>query len=475
MEQFVSNSSIDQTQLPNDAAASRLAISAHELLSKPGSSHSPHGMHSSGSAFLPPMEIYEFETRAQNLLADVPVDENKHFKAEDLVRLVQDPKVKGQDAVTLGALYLTYKDDKGDLGREQISHMHLAAEQEQRNFNDLKKLKSSKGFAAVDKNHDGFVNANELKSAPGLKDLTSRAPVLHDMFVDHPEGLKTEDFDRAYNATVKSVDDTRQLMLYSDVLGARLSEARSRTLYGDDKTADGVLRMEDVVQGATGDCYFMAGLAKAAESQPQLIRDAIVDNHDNTYTVTFKGDVDHPVTIPAPTDSELALYARGSEHGIWPAVMEKAYARYEVDVLKRPLNGGTLQDAVDGGYNKEVIELLTGNRATELYTPTVPFRAQDGHRIPNPMSGAQLEDKLTQALDAGKLIALKAMNPEKLPLGLQDHHAYSVVSISNVGDVIVRDPRGTNNPFGWEYTTLTKSDLQKFDLEFNVETDEKLH
>jgi len=66
-------------------------------------------------------------------------------------------------------------------------------------------------------------------------------------------------------------------------------------------------------------------LAAQAKQDPAAIRDAIKTNTDGTFTVTFKGDKTHTVTIAAPTEAELALYNGGSSDGMWPAIMEKAF------------------------------------------------------------------------------------------------------------------------------------------------------
>src|SRR4029453_6235089 len=60
----------------------------------------------------------------------------------------------------------------------------------------------------------------------------------------------------------------------------------------------------------------------------QSIKDMIHVNDDGTYTVTFPGAPDQPVTVAAPTDAELARYAGGSDCGTWAAVLEKAYGKY---------------------------------------------------------------------------------------------------------------------------------------------------
>jgi hypothetical protein len=44
--------------------------------------------------------------------------------------------------------------------------------------------------------------------------------------------------------------------------------------------------------------------------------------------VTFHGLPDEPITVDRSTVVELAVYARPTRHGIWPAILEKAYGVY---------------------------------------------------------------------------------------------------------------------------------------------------
>src|SRR5262249_2412454 len=119
------------------------------------------------------------------------------------------------------------------------------------------------------------------------------------------------------------------------------------------------IKPEAVLQGRINDCPFLADLAALAGTPDgkQAIKDMIHANADGTYTVTFPGAPDQPITVAAPTDSELAYYAGGSDCGTWASVLEKAYGKY-LDA-----NNIVPQDGVPSGSPMPGFELLTGKTA----------------------------------------------------------------------------------------------------------------
>ena len=120
----------------------------------------------------------------------------------------------------------------------------------------------------------------------------------------------------------------------------------------------------DVVQGLLGDCGTMATIAAIAYRHPELIRDAIRDNGDGTYTVTFweAGEFPwepawqpHEVTVDATlplNDFGWPLYARTPNGELWPAILEKAWAMYSEGYQR-----------MNGGLEFGILEGLTGRPA----------------------------------------------------------------------------------------------------------------
>lgn len=110
--------------------------------------------------------------------------------------------------------------------------------------------------------------------------------------------------------------------------------------------ADGVLfgqdgpRTLDIDQGALGTCFLMSSLGSIAAKNPQAIRDMIIDNGDDTYTVRFFNGataeyytVDRFLPVNAAGDLVYALGGRAASLSaataasspLWFALVEKAY------------------------------------------------------------------------------------------------------------------------------------------------------
>ena len=73
-----------------------------------------------------------------------------------------------------------------------------------------------------------------------------------------------------------------------------------------------------------GDCYLLGPIAGAVHLAPQAIRDMIHPARNEGFEVAFGNG--EKIRVPALTDAELLLGAKmDASHGIWLAVLEKAY------------------------------------------------------------------------------------------------------------------------------------------------------
>jgi hypothetical protein len=87
----------------------------------------------------------------------------------------------------------------------------------------------------------------------------------------------------------------------------------------------------DIRQGATGDCYLLAGLAAIADDSPQAIRNQVVDFDDGTYGVKLGNNfyrVDNDLPVWSASSTAPANASLGADASMWVAVVEKAFAHY---------------------------------------------------------------------------------------------------------------------------------------------------
>lgn len=147
-----------------------------------------------------------------------------------------------------------------------------------------------------------------------------------------------EDYEHALHQGKQKVTDPVLLAQLARCAMERVRDIQKlqHALYRDKDDPVKSIKPEAVRQGMVGDCYFLALLASIAATNPQMIVKMIEDNHDGTYTVTFPGARAEPVQIEAPTTIELALYARLTEWGTWPAVLEKAYGAFVAELAEHP-------------------------------------------------------------------------------------------------------------------------------------------
>ena len=100
-------------------------------------------------------------------------------------------------------------------------------------------------------------------------------------------------------------------------------------LYG----STGAASIEDICQGADGDCELLSGLADDIVNHPQLLSSMIVANGNGTYGVRFYvngNEIWETVNDELPTASGELVNAHNFDlqnSALWVALIEKAYAQ----------------------------------------------------------------------------------------------------------------------------------------------------
>lgn len=277
------------------------------------------------------------------------------------------------------------------------------------------------------------------------------------------------DVDSQGNHLVRMKDGSMQIHKPDGTMETRPAE--KLPLYGNPDNPLASIVPSAVDQGNIGNCYFMAALAAVADTDPQAIKEMIKDNGDGTYTVTFPGDKDHPVRVYAPTPEEMATFAgTDGEHGIWSAVIEKAF---------REKSGSTYNDRGNTvGYG---LQILTGQNVNvtdfTFFSLQGVVRGPDGKPllgVPWPFSDTSNEEvdrRLREAIandlpivastsvDSGLASKIGiSNNPGEIP----SSHVYTVVDYDAESKAVkLRNPWGSGGQYG-EFFTLSLDEFTKY-------------
>lgn len=248
---------------------------------------------------------------------------------------------------------------------------------------------------------------------------------------------------------------------------------------------DGV-KPQDIKQGGTGDCYFLSSMASLAQNHPDLIQNNIKPNPDGTYTVTFHVPpgfdvlkalgpaggiaeeklldtantlantfgVNVPMqTVQVTVDGDLPhndqsgnlQYANTPNNELWPAVMEKAYAKL----------WGNYGAVGSGGDPAAAMRALTGGAVTHYGLDSSSLEPLIGVNLKtNPNSAAQLDsiyDNVKAATDGQKMVVATTYgaNPAQPLNGIVGAHAYTVMGVQEENGqkyVVLRNPWGYQEP-----------------------------
>lgn len=200
----------------------------------------------------------------------------------------------------------------------------------------------------------------------------------------------------------------------------------------------------DIVQGQSGDCWYMASLAAIAQTDPNQITQDIVGLNDGTFLVRFFSGAtpvyEHlDATLPTNTNGNLIYSKLGQNNSLWVPLMEKALAAFRY--------GGDSYSNLDGGWMNEAYSDL-GITSTNTFYWT---------------SASALLTQIQNELNSGEAVTAGILTvPSGTPL--ITNHAYSVVAVTtdsngNLIGLEVRNPWGVVGISGYAgnngYLTIT--------------------
>lgn len=238
--------------------------------------------------------------------------------------------------------------------------------------------------------------------------------------------------------------------------------------------ADGVLfgpdgpRALDIDQGALGDCYLLASLASIAAKNPQAIRDMIIDNGDDTYTIRFfNGDREEYVTVDRylPVNSAgnlvFALGGRAASLSaadaaaspLWFALIEKAFVIaassgwIEDQSRSNDYGGAGSGDGIASGNAALTLPHLLGP-TTVRDESTVVYDEVDGALVLNrEQSQARFLEFKQQLIAAAYEYSLLSTPDSVNSSRLVKNHCYVVFAASEQGLTLFNPHGGANAVF----------------------------
>lgn len=341
-------------------------------------------------------------------------------------------------------------------------------------------------FDELDKDADGFIAWDEVEKF----DTTKADPdkLQRGRLVRHLEqnwgSIESASNDELFleNSGITRADLEAYHKNYRGSAPKTLNEIATSLQYYDSRIsnsndqlfATGQAPLESVIpqavdQGEVPDCYFLGPLASLASSEAgkRKILDMITVNEDQisgkkTYTVTFPSDPAHPVTVDAPTDTELARFAGDNRYGFWAPLMEKAFGAYQ---------------ARQSGKDYALPQLAIAPGALLSNVGSV-FSAGKSH-VSNPRNYSEsgLVETIEQALEGGNFVALSSyattiVDGKRVPsdysvakLGLPTNHAFGVVDYDrDTDELTLYNPWGNGEPTAKEFRDGIDDGLFKLPL-----------
>lgn len=205
--------------------------------------------------------------------------------------------------------------------------------------------------------------------------------------------------------------------------------------------------LTDPVQGGLGDCYFIAALSSVAWARPYVIaqrtRATGLGQQQFMDMIEFYSGgkwtkIEVSELIPMISPGNLFIYARSSEAGeIWPAVYEKAYAKWRTNDSGDQPN----YNPIAGGDPVGAMQQLTG------LTPTyIGNSSLSAHDIWQKVRGNSISRKTFNPMVAWTYGTAPSSNVNYNNAHLVANHAYTILGwqyINNQEYIVLRNPWGS--------------------------------
>jgi hypothetical protein len=431
------------------------------------------------------LKAWEIPGELTKLFSKIRTNGDGKIDLDELGRAVQDNTHTGKAAQALAAVYALRGALAGSdraISRENLSKLSDLQEVSKLlpTFDMVGKigqlLLSSENFPA----DSNGVSKDLLLQRSQSKDLTAEERTLLGVAVGSFEDLRRLAGTQGDGLTRDAMRKLRDLgSEYAGVALTRKLEAVTRSVSEVQKLDTSLLFSdsgwlswfqtkavvpEAIQQGIVEDCNLLAPMASLARVNSAALRQMITPGGNGEFTVTFPGVPHEPITVKSPSQAELGLYSQSTKHGIWPAVIEKAFGEYvrrhpdTVGLAVPPCTAGAPPaECLSKGGLWEGINVLTGRQAQ-----VVDLRRQHD---------SDFAVNLKSALDRGAVVTIASRQSFFRRPGdvIQNSHNYSVFGFDphgpGDGTLILRDPYGKRSPVG-EHTIEVRVDRLHHDFQW---------
>lgn len=414
------------------------------------------------------LEAKKLQSFVQNNFKNIDQDKDGFLSKGELNKALSDNRFSAEDKQIISKL----KSDIGDL--EEYSNDEWGDENDGITLKDMNKFVQEKeglsknlqrskismevdpivkyvkdNFKKLDQNNDGFISKGELDKLIHSSDIKGDEAAMisglrrgiedleeysNDEWFDENDGITIKDINKFLEKAQSNPNDSTVNSILS---GYKASKERidnaSHDLYANSSNPLASINVDNITQGTIGDCFFISAVAGVAARDPQAIKDMIKDNNDGTYTVKFPG-APKPITVKAPSDGEIGMYATSGKDGMWLTLLEKAYAQLRNASSSKSDNP---HNAIDGGdFQDASIKLLTGHKVN---TDSLTLNSRDTTRK-RLMSALNPEDGIKRVVTAS---TFADGDSDK---NLASNHVYTILSYDPKTDTVkVRNPWGAGN------------------------------
>lgn len=413
-----------------------------------------------------PVDISALKSILETTFNRIDENNNGFLSYDEMTKAIADPSFKGNQAILLGLLRLSFPQSGGGaallhpdsgIDLELTKGVSLQGAKLLLGLLDmsqkegislaviLDKLRnggaSEKFWNEIDRNNDAVLTKDELKAAASSKNLPDDAKEAASIIEHNLDFLARlhEDGDGARGV---SIEDMRELLQECQTLERvepnlqgylerqRAMHNISTDLFADMKDPLKSIRPEAVKQGFVGSCFFLSAVAVMAASDPERLAQMITAR-DGGYRVRFPGANGIEVTVPALTETEMALYSGCSKYGTWVGVLEKAYGQLLARHAEFRPRGGYIDAPVpenlDGGGFDEALKMLSGSSTDQLL-------------LENSTTISSISERFAQARENSEM-AIAGTRSFVLSKDLQPCHSYAILA-SDGKTVTLRNTTG---------------------------------